>query len=41
LITELQSVFSVEFDVDEIEKLTSYAEIREALLRKGVQWKTG
>lgn len=36
LITELQSVFSVEFDLDEIDKLTSYTHIREALMRKGL-----
>jgi acyl carrier protein len=36
LITELQSAFSVEFDLDEIDKLTSYSQIREALMRKGL-----
>ena len=29
LITEVQSAFEVEFDIDEIERLKSYAEIRE------------
>jgi acyl carrier protein len=37
LITELQSTFGVQFDVDEIEHLGSYAEIHAALLKKGVQ----
>lgn len=36
LITELQTAFSVEFEVDEIDKLTSYSQIREALIRKDV-----
>lgn len=36
LITEMQSAFRVEFELDEIERLTSYAEIRTALLRKNV-----
>ena len=36
LITEMQSAFEVEFDIDEIERLTSYAEIRAALARKKV-----
>jgi acyl carrier protein len=35
LITELERRFSVEFDIDEIHRLRSYAEIREALSRKG------
>jgi acyl carrier protein len=34
LITEMQSAFRVEFELDEIERLTSYAEIRAALARK-------
>ena len=34
LITEVQSGFEVEFDIDEIERLKSYAEIRAALARK-------
>ena len=37
LITELQSVFSVEFDLDEIDKLGSYDHIRSSLLKKGVR----
>ena len=36
LITELERRFSVEFDIDEIHRLRSYAEIREALSRKGL-----
>jgi acyl carrier protein len=36
LIAELQSTFFVEFDLDEIETLTTYTQIREALTRKGV-----
>ena len=36
IITELQSVYGVEFELDEIEKLTTYAEIRAALERKKV-----
>ena len=36
LITEMQSAFEVEFDIDEIERLRSYAEIRAALARKNV-----
>ena len=35
LITELERRFSVEFDIDEIHRLRSYAEIRQALSRKG------
>jgi acyl carrier protein len=35
LIAELQSVFGVVFELDEIERLTSYAEIRAALARRG------
>lgn len=37
LITELQSAFEVEFELDEIEKLTSYVDIRAALVRKAVK----
>lgn len=37
LIAELQTVFGVEFEVDEIDRLTSYAQIAEALGRKGVK----
>lgn len=36
LITELQSTFSVEFDLDEIDRLTNYTDIHTALVRKGV-----
>jgi acyl carrier protein len=37
LIVELQTVFGVEFDVEEIDQLTSYSRIGEALGRKGVK----
>lgn len=36
LITELERRFSVEFDLEEIHRLRSYAEIRETLSRKGL-----
>jgi acyl carrier protein len=36
LITELQLAFNVQFVLDEIEHLRSYAEISECLRRKGV-----
>jgi acyl carrier protein len=36
LITEMQSTFRIQFDLDEIERLTSYDEIRAALMRKKV-----
>ena len=36
LITELERRFSVEFGIDEIHRLRSYAEIREALSGKGL-----
>jgi acyl carrier protein len=36
LIAELQLRFKVEFEVDEIDQLRSYVEIRDALRRKGV-----
>jgi acyl carrier protein len=36
LIAEMQSAFGVEFELDEIERLTSYAEIRAALARKDI-----
>jgi hypothetical protein len=36
LITELQGAFSVEFDLDEVDRLTSYEQIRAALTGKGV-----
>jgi len=38
LITELEGAFSVNFDIDEIERLRSYDEIRNALYRKGVSF---
>lgn len=37
LITELQAAFSVEFGFDEVDRLTSYALIREALERRGAK----
>ena len=39
LITELERRFSIEFDLDEIHRLRSYAEIREVLSRKGLVFK--
>ena len=36
LITELQSVFQVEFELDEIDTLTNYSDIKIALVRKGI-----
>jgi acyl carrier protein len=36
LIGDLQSAFAIDFELDEIEHLRSYNEIREALARKGV-----
>lgn len=36
LITELQGSFAVEFDLEEIQMLRSYQEIRHALTRKGI-----
>lgn len=36
LITELEGTFSVAFDMDEIDRLQSYREIRDALSKKGV-----
>src|SRR6266567_7472348 len=35
LITELEGTFSVNFDIDEIDRLRSYDKIRDALFRKG------
>ena len=35
LITELEGTFSVNFDIDEIDRLRSYDEIQDALCRKG------
>lgn len=37
LIAELQSAYQVRFDLEEIECLASYADIRASLLRKGVR----
>jgi acyl carrier protein len=39
LIADLQGTFSVEFDLEEIEALRSYDEIRRALSRKGISFK--
>lgn len=36
LIADLQGTFSIEFDLEEIDALRSYDEIRYALSRKGV-----
>jgi acyl carrier protein len=36
LIGELQATFAVDFDIDEIQTLRSYQEIRDCLSRKGV-----
>ena len=36
LIGELQKTFQVEFELDEIERLRSYREIRDTLSRKGI-----
>ena len=36
LIADLQGTFMIEFDLNEIERLRSYAEIRSALSEKGV-----
>lgn len=36
LIAELQGTFSVEFDIDEIQELRSYDEIRRVLGRRGI-----
>ncbi len=35
LITELEGALLVNFDIDEIDRLRSYEEIRDALCRKG------
>ena len=37
LITDLEQAFSVTFDIDEIGRLRSYKEIREALAQRGIQ----
>jgi acyl carrier protein len=36
LITELEGDFLVHFDIEEIQRLRSYDEIRDALRRKGI-----
>ena len=36
LITEMETAFGVDFDLDEIERLTSYVEIRVSLLRRNI-----
>jgi acyl carrier protein len=36
LITELEGTFSVEFGIEEIQRLRGYHEIRDALSKKGV-----
>jgi acyl carrier protein len=36
LITELEGKFLVNFDIEEIQRLRSYDEIRDALQRKGI-----
>ncbi len=36
LITELEGTFSVEFGIEEIQRLRSYHEIRDALCKKGI-----
>jgi len=38
LITELEGKFPVNFDIDEIQLLRSYGEIRDALSRKGISF---
>jgi acyl carrier protein len=38
LITDLEQAFSVNFDIDEIGRLRSYQEIRDALLRRAVRF---
>lgn len=40
LIADLQGTFEIEFELDEIETLRSYEEIRSALTRKGVSIET-
>jgi acyl carrier protein len=39
LIGELQATFAVDFDIDEIQTLRNYEEIRDCLARKGVDVK--
>jgi acyl carrier protein len=38
LITDLERAFAVNFDIDEIVRLRSYQEIRDALSRQGVHF---
>jgi acyl carrier protein len=38
LITDLERAFSVSFDIEEIVRLRSYQEIRDALCRQGVRF---
>jgi acyl carrier protein len=38
LITDLERAFSVTFDIEEIARLRSYEEIRDALRRQGVRF---
>ncbi len=38
LVTELQSAYHVDFDLDEIETLRSYDHIRSALSKKGISF---
>ena len=38
LITDLERAFSVSFDIEEIVRLRSYQEIRDALSRQGVRF---
>lgn len=38
LITDLEQAFSVNFDIEEIGRLRSYQEIRDALLRRAVRF---
>ena len=37
LITDLEQEFSITFDIEEIGKLRSYREIRQALAERGIQ----
>ena len=39
LIGELQATFAVDFDIDEIQTLRNYEEIRDCLARRGVDVK--
>jgi acyl carrier protein len=40
LITDLEQMFSISFDIEEIGKLRSYQEIRDSLVRRGVRLTT-